>query len=67
MKKGICPKCGEQEVYLSSTETHGIHVPLSMFTFTELYVCANCGYLEFYVQHKKDLAEVPKKIRKVNA
>jgi predicted nucleic-acid-binding Zn-ribbon protein len=70
MKNGICPKCDKNEVYLSNEEgRHGIAVPLSMFsvTLTELYVCANCGYLEFYVQHKEDLAQIPNKFRKVKA
>ena len=66
MKNGTCPKCNVQEIYVNTTETHGIHVPLGRdFVFTEEYVCSTCGYLEFYVQHKADLQRVSERYRKV--
>lgn len=66
MKDGVCSKCKSEEVYLSSRETHGVRVPISwMDVFTDLYVCASCGYLEFYVESKTDLEKVPQKLKKV--
>lgn len=67
MQKGICPKCDAKEVYLSTTETHGVQIRTTWtdIVFTELYICADCGFLEFYVQHKTDLENVRKKFKKV--
>ncbi|HEX9962703.1 MAG TPA: zinc ribbon domain-containing protein [Pyrinomonadaceae bacterium] len=69
MKDGICVKCGEREVYIDNARTHGIGVFASTFlpVNTELYVCAKCGYLEFYVESESDLAKIPQKLRKVNS
>lgn len=66
MKDGICKKCGSAEVYVDSSK-HGIIVPVSNFTVhpTHLYVCADCGYLEFYAQTGFDLQKVKEKFRKV--
>jgi len=67
MKSGKCPKCGGEEIFVNTTETHGIRVPLGLrFVDTEEYVCGTCGYMEFYVQHKSDLERVPQTFRKVN-
>lgn len=66
MKDGICPKCESDSVYISRRETHGVHVPVSWTeVFTNLYVCANCGYLEFYVESESDLEKIPQKLKKV--
>ena len=32
---------------------------------TILLVCADCGYLEFYVENEKDLESIKKRFRKV--
>ena len=68
MKDGICPKCGEREVYLRRDGTYGLNVPVSMFskTLLEAYVCARCGYLEFYVQNEEKLKQIPENFKKVN-
>jgi predicted nucleic-acid-binding Zn-ribbon protein len=60
MKDGICPKCGEQEVYESNDDLHNVNLPVRIFSRTalRLYVCAACGYLEEYVQNAKDLSGV---------
>ena len=34
-------------------------------TFLELYVCAKCGYLEFYVQAEEKLRQIPENFKKV--
>lgn len=61
MKDGICPKCGEQEIYESKEDLHNVNTPVRIFSRTALtlYVCAACGYLEEYVQDEKDLAAIP--------
>ena len=51
---------------MSATDSHGIAIPILWFdTFTELYVCAKCGFLEFYIQHKSDLKKITEKLKKV--
>ena len=67
MKSGICPKCKSAEVYVDSNGRHGITVPIQNFAVhpTHLYVCAECGYLEFYAQTGFDLSKVKEKFRKV--
>lgn len=67
MKDGICAKCGESEVYKRRDGNYGLNVPISMFskTFIELYVCAACGYLEFYVQGEEKLKQIPETFKKV--
>lgn len=46
---------------------HGIIVPVHMFSVhpAHLYVCADCGYLEFYAQTGFDLQKAKEKFRKV--
>lgn len=67
MKDGVCAKCGEREVYKRRDGTFEINVPISMFskTLLELYVCARCGYLEFYVQSEEKLKQIPETFKKV--
>lgn len=68
MKSGVCPKCGEREVYTRRDGSYGLTVPISMFskTLLEIYVCARCGYLEFYVQSEEKLKQVPETFKKVD-
>lgn len=68
MKDGICRKCGENEVYMRGDGYFGLNVPISVFskTFLELYVCAECGYLEFYVQNDEKLKQIPEVFKKVS-
>jgi predicted nucleic-acid-binding Zn-ribbon protein len=68
MKNGICPKCQSDEVYVDSGTRQGI-TPLQNFVVNppHLYVCADCGYLEFYVQTGFDLSKVKEKFRKVKS
>ena len=67
MKTGSCPKCSSGEVYIDSSGRHGIDVRVSNLYVqpTHLYVCADCGYLEFYAQTGFDLQKVKEKFRKV--
>ena len=67
MKNGICAKCGTREVYRRQDGQYGLDVPVSVFskTLLELYVCAKCGYLEFYVQSEEKLKQLPESFKKV--
>ena len=65
MKSGICPKCKSEEVYVDSSARHGVIVPISTYHQTDLYVCADCGYLEYYALTGFDLQKVREKFRKV--
>ena len=69
MKSGICPKCNAFEVYGEGSGTHGISVDRWAFigVNTILLVCANCGYLEFYVENEKDLETVKKRFQKIES
>jgi predicted nucleic-acid-binding Zn-ribbon protein len=69
MKSGVCPKCKSEEVYVDNGIRHGIVVPIHALSVhpTELYVCANCGFLEFYAHTEYDLSLVKERFRKVKA
>ena len=67
MKSGICPKCGSTEVYLDKGQRHTIRImvqPLSNLQ-THLYICAVCGFIEYYGMKGFDLSQVSKKFEKV--
>lgn len=67
MKDGICAKCGSREVYTRRDGYYGLEIPVSLAskTFLELYVCADCGYLEFYVQSAEKLKQIRETYKKV--
>ena len=67
MKDGICVKCGGREVYTRRDGYYGLDIPISTVskTFLEMYVCAECGYLEFYVQNEAKLKQIPEVFKKV--
>ena len=68
MKSGICPKC-ESTRNLRRFECIRTELKLIKWRLrrmnTILLVCADCGYLEFYVENEKDLEKIKKKFRKV--
>ena len=61
MKNGICPKCQAENVHVAPGNRHEVSVPRkgvsSVKAFAELYFCGDCGYIEFYVELKEDLAK----------
>lgn len=67
MKSGICPKCSSEEVYSDSSGRHGIDLKISYTHVhpTHLYICADCGYMEFYAQTGFDFQKVKEKYQKV--
>lgn len=67
MKNGICPKCNQKEVYLRDSLRNDFSIALGMFgsAATNIYVCANCGYVEIYVAEERDFAAIAQKLKKV--
>ena len=70
MKSGICPKCERSEVYVDTpwiANSHGIGVTLAFPPIaTDLLVCVNCGYLEFYLAKDSDAEKISNKFKKVD-
>ncbi len=69
MKKGICPKCGSQNVY-SATDlplkggpfgSNSIPISLTSMSPLDNYVCTDCGLVESYVADSYDLKEIARK------
>lgn len=69
MKSGVCPKCRSTEIYGDVTTPHGISVFWSKIipAKTILLACADCGYLEFYIENDKDLEKVKKNFQKIES
>jgi uncharacterized Zn finger protein len=62
MKSGICPKCGSEEVYKRKSGGYTT-VMITRFTgvITYYYVCAECGYVESYIEERDKLETIRKK------
>ena len=78
MKNGICPKCQSGEVYWhkGSEEHEQITVKEAAIPFfgafaetawPEKYVCASCGYIEYYLSEAKGLQVVKEHWEKVKS
>lgn len=75
MKKGYCPKCKAQEVYTGKDikfkkGTYGSNtIPLGGIFGGEValdnYVCADCGYVESYINSEKDLKKIADRWQRV--
>jgi hypothetical protein len=72
MKNGVCPKCSGEEIY---------HIPGSWYASEEIalgdgmvsksaipgkYVCATCGYLEYYLEDESSMRTVRKNWTRVS-
>ena len=75
MRDGICPKCGSEEVYKKqSTSYLQIRLTWIRAVYPTNYVCANCGYYEWYIDNNAALEVIrnqwesanPKRKRKNN-
>ncbi len=67
MKGGSCPKCESAEVYVHEAPgPHGLIIPIHKFAAhpTDLFVCADCGYIEIYAKTGFDLQKVKEKFKK---
>jgi predicted RNA-binding Zn-ribbon protein involved in translation (DUF1610 family) len=72
MKSGTCPKCGQTEVYrhegsrLASEQVMlNDAILFNKATSPDKYVCAACGYLEYYVPSQEHLDLIRKEWEKV--
>ena len=71
MKNGVCPKCSGSEIYcLSGSWFASEEIALGGGAFSknavpDKYVCAQCGYLEYYVDVESTVKAVRKNWRLV--
>ena len=76
MKNGSCPKCQSGEVYWhKGSEDHEqvtvkeaaipVFGAFAQTTWPDKYVCASCGYIEFYLPATADLQLVKEHWEKV--
>ena len=67
MKDGICPKCGSNEVFKKLAGGY-IVIPLQLFraSIPINYICANCGYIEWYIEKHDDLDIIRSKWESAN-
>lgn len=69
MKNGTCPKCGKREIYYKQNSCmdtkNNIWISALSIGVVTYYVCGNCGYLENYLEHDKDLQKITKKWKTV--
>ena len=68
MKRGKCPKCGSEEVFVLDGKTHRALLEKGWGTITETsdYACAECGYIESYLRSESDKDAVRKGWQKVS-
>lgn len=72
MKSGNCPKCGKADIYshegsLYAQEFVAITdgVIFNKSTAPDKYICASCGYLEYYVVADESLQLIREKWQKI--
>lgn len=71
MRSGICPNCGNSEVYAGTDVKvkKGRYnvIPIALLTEAALdnYVCVECGYVESYVADRAKLEKIKAKWQKV--
>jgi len=65
---GKCPNCDSDEIY-QRTETNQSHILIiSSFRLASVrqFVCADCGYIEKYVEKRQHLELIRQKWKPVN-
>ncbi len=70
MKEGICPRCGSDEVYESTSNLdQRSRRVLAIFSHVRVkeLICCNCGLLESFLADMKDVDEVKARCTKVKA
>ena len=62
MKRGVCPKCGSNDVRSGANVGDILRIEGSMllgvFAGRDNYVCAKCGYVESYIANSRDLQKI---------
>lgn len=63
---GVCPKCASTDLRIDRRWTWGNMIPTGLTVFQAVYaskfICASCGYVEMWIERKKDLATIQKKL-----
>ena len=70
MKDGVCPRCGSDEVYESTSDLdQRSRRVLTIFSHVRLeeLICCNCGLVETYLADMKEVEQVKAKCTKVKA
>ncbi len=69
MKNGPCPKCGSKEIYVQRNWVGNPRnvLKLGMFSPVNLreYICAECGFVETYLDNLEDASKIIDKCEKV--
>ncbi|MFI5145519.1 MAG: hypothetical protein ACHQJ4_07965 [Ignavibacteria bacterium] len=75
LKSGVCPKCGEKEVYTTAgTPKRGERMILAVSSWIQIflntYICTNCGHFEEFIndddlKDPKIIDGIKKELRKV--
>jgi predicted nucleic-acid-binding Zn-ribbon protein len=58
MKDGICPKCGSEEVFKTRGSNNLQTTRMQFAAFPMNYICADCGYCEWYVDNVASLEDI---------
>ena len=68
MKSGVCPKCGSTCVHTDAAMIRNVgyyarYIPITTWSVVgrDCYVCADCGYLEYYITTRKALDKIARK------
>ena len=65
---GVCPKCSSQEIRVMRRRIWATMIPLSFTAlraaYTSWFICTSCGFVETWVEQKKDLDAIREKLVK---
>lgn len=59
---GACPKCASTDIRTSRRRAWGAMMPIGLTIFSVVYmswfICPSCGFVETWIERKKDLARI---------
>lgn len=60
MRSGNCPKCGSDEIYKRERKSGINRIVINWRTASHpyIYICARCGFYEYYLEDKKHLQKL---------
>ena len=63
---GICPKCTSTDIRVHRRKVWATMIPLNRTVFKAVYtswfICTTCGFVETWVESKKDLEKIRDKL-----